>query len=201
MLRPSLYGCVREEIFDETDQRSAVPGPRSARGRPGRRSQTTQVQVIRYASDGTTVANQTTVDVAWMESNLPVFGDGVTPYLFQGPMLNITNYSDPAKWNPAEDTNVDKVNETIKGTYLKDLCNLVGGMQPGGEVKIIASDGFSKTVRVRQRLQPPGPAGPVGPRLVDGPRGLRLLRTASASSSVPTPRRTRTGSTSSATRT
>ena len=105
-------------------------------------AQTTQVQVIRYDSDGTTVASQVTHDVTWMESNLPVFGDGVTPYLFQGPIVEATA-SDPAKWNPAEDNNLDKVNETIKGTYLKDLCNLVGGMQPGGEVKISASDGFS----------------------------------------------------------
>jgi len=105
-------------------------------------AQTTEVQVIRYASDGTTVASQVTHDVAWMESNLPVFGDGVTPYLFQGPIVN-AQANDPAKWNPAEDINIDKVNETIKGTYLKDLCNLVGGMQPGGEVKLSASDGFS----------------------------------------------------------
>lgn len=105
-------------------------------------AQTTQVQIIRYANDGTTVASQVTHDVAWMESNLPVFGDGVTPYLFQGPIVEATA-SDPAKWNPAEDSNLDKVNETIKGTYLKDLCELVGGMQPGGEVKISASDGFS----------------------------------------------------------
>ena len=105
-------------------------------------AQTTQVQVIRYASDGTTVASQVTHDVAWMESNLPVFGDGATPYLFQGPMVDKAS-TDPAKWNTAEDSNLDKVNETIRGTYLKDLCDLVGGMQPGGEVKISASDGFS----------------------------------------------------------
>ena len=75
-------------------------------------AQTTQVQVIRYASDGTTVASQVTHDVTWMESNLPVFGDGATPYLFQGPMVDKAS-TDPAKWNTAEDTNLDKVNETI----------------------------------------------------------------------------------------
>ncbi len=105
-------------------------------------AQTTQVSVIRYESDGTTVADQVTHDVAWMESNLPIFGDGTTPYLFQGPIVE-SSAGDPAKWNPAEDSNLGKVNETIKGSYLKDLCNLVGGMQPGGEVKISASDGFS----------------------------------------------------------
>ena len=38
-------------------------------------AQTTQVTVIRYEGDGTTVADQVTHDVAWMESNLPVVGD------------------------------------------------------------------------------------------------------------------------------
>jgi|GEM_PF-1035951 len=124
-------------------------------------AKTTQVQVIRYANDGVTVANQTTVDVAWMESHLPVFGDGQTPYLFQGPLTQITNYSDPAKWNPAEDDNVGKVNETIKGTYLTDLCNLVGGMQPGGELKVVASDGFFKTFAYDNVYSPQARQGPM----------------------------------------
>ncbi|HOV66840.1 MAG TPA: PKD domain-containing protein, partial [Methanoregulaceae archaeon] len=105
-------------------------------------AQTTQVTVIRYESDGTTVADQVTHDVAWMESNLPIFGDGRTPYLFQGPIVE-SSADDPGKWNPTEDSNLEKVNETIRGSYLKDLCNLVGGVQPGGEVKISASDGFA----------------------------------------------------------
>ncbi|ACL16099.1 hypothetical protein [Methanosphaerula palustris] len=124
-------------------------------------AQTTEVQVICYASDGTTVANQTTVNVSWMESNLPVFGDGATPYLLQGPMLNITNYSDPAKWNPAEDTSIDKVNETIRGTRLIDLCNLVGGMQPGDEVRTIASDNFTKTFPYENVYNPQPRQGPI----------------------------------------
>ena len=128
---------------------------------PASAAHTTQVQVIRYASDGTTVANQTTVDVAWMESNLPVFGDGVTPYLFQGPLTEISDYSNPAKWNPAEDNNVDKVNETIKGTYVTDLCNLVGGMQTGGVVKVVASDGFAKTFAYDNVYSPQARQGPM----------------------------------------
>ncbi|MEN6517586.1 MAG: carbohydrate-binding protein [Methanospirillum sp.] len=124
-------------------------------------AQTTQVQVIRYASDGTTVADQETVDVAWMESNLPVFGDGATPYLFQGPLTEITDYTNTAKWNPAEDNNVGKVNETIRGTYLTDLCNLVGGMQPGGEVKVVASDGFARTFAYDNVYSPQPRQGPM----------------------------------------
>ncbi len=124
-------------------------------------AQTTQVQVIRYASDGTTVAEQATHDVAWMESNLPVFGDGATPYLFQGPLTEITDYSDPAKWNPAEDNNVGKVNDTIKGTYVTDLCNLVGGMQPGGVIKVVASDGYAKTFAYDNVYSPQARQGPM----------------------------------------
>ncbi len=128
---------------------------------PAAAAQTTQVQVIRYASDGTTVADQETVNVSWMESHLPIFGDGATPYLFQGPLTEITNYGDPAKWNPAEDNNVGKVNETIRGTYLTDLCNLVGGMQPGGEVKVVASDGFAKTFAYDNVYTPQARQGPM----------------------------------------
>ncbi|MCK4460148.1 MAG: hypothetical protein KAU52_10600, partial [Methanosarcinales archaeon] len=35
---------------------------------------TTDVRVVKYASDETTVLNETTVTYAWMEANLPVYG-------------------------------------------------------------------------------------------------------------------------------
>ncbi|MDG6257091.1 MAG: argininosuccinate synthase, partial [Methanomicrobiaceae archaeon] len=41
---------------------------------------TTEVHVVKYANDGTTVLAETTVDYTWMEANLPVYGDGVTHY-------------------------------------------------------------------------------------------------------------------------
>ncbi|ACL16100.1 hypothetical protein [Methanosphaerula palustris] len=128
---------------------------------PAAAAQTTDLTVIRYGWDNKTVEESQTVNVSWMENSLPVFGDGVTPYLLQGPILNITNYSDPAKWNIAEDTNIDKVNETIRGTRLIDLCNLVGGMHPGDLVRIRASDGFTKTFPYKNVYTPQPRQGPI----------------------------------------
>src|SRR5690606_1475086 len=49
------------------------------------------------------------------------------------------------RWNAAEDTNVlEKDMGAVKGTNLKDLCNLVGGMNAGEEVKILSSDNWNK---------------------------------------------------------
>jgi len=48
---------------------------------------TTQVQIVKYANDGTTILNQTTVNFTWMMNNLPVLGDGVTHYYHQGPVF------------------------------------------------------------------------------------------------------------------
>ena len=49
---------------------------------------TTQIHVIKYAKDGTTVLNETTVMFEWLEANLPVYGDGVMHFYNQGPVLS-----------------------------------------------------------------------------------------------------------------
>ena len=111
---------------------------------------TTTVHIVRYANDGTTILNQTNVTYQWMMDNLPVLGDGVTHYYHQGPVF----IDDPnetleqeLRWNPQENTNVlEKDMGAVKGTNLKDLCDLVGGMSPGEQAKILSSDGFSKWV-------------------------------------------------------
>jgi hypothetical protein len=101
---------------------------------------TTEVHVIKYAADGMTILSETTVNYTWMEANLPVYGDGSTHYYFQGPTFND---SDP--WDPAEYQNVlSRDFGAVKGTDVKDLCELVGGMSPGDEIKIKAPDGFYK---------------------------------------------------------
>ena len=101
---------------------------------------TTEVHVVKYAPDEERVINETTVDIQWMEANLPVFGDGVTHYYHQGPTFN---ESDP--WDPNEFQNVlSRDMGAVKGTNIKDLCALVGGMEPGDELTIRASDGFFK---------------------------------------------------------
>ncbi|MBN1195399.1 MAG: PEGA domain-containing protein [Methanomicrobiaceae archaeon] len=110
----------------------------------------TAVHIVRIAADGDTVLNETTVDYLWMEANLPVYGDGVTHYYHQGPVF--IDDPDPEveaqlRWNPDEDTNIlEKDMGAVKGTNVKDLCDLVGGMSAGEEAKFRASDGWSKYI-------------------------------------------------------
>jgi PKD repeat protein len=109
---------------------------------------TTQVRVARYANDGATILDEKTVNYTWMAGNLPIYGDGVTHYYAQGPVF--VDDPDPLveeqlRWNPEEDTNVlEKDMGAVKGTNIRDLCEMVGGMSPGESVKIKASDGLSK---------------------------------------------------------
>ncbi len=126
---------------------------------------TTEIHIARYANDGTTVLNETNVTCQWMMSNLPVLGDGVTHYYHQGPVF----IDDPdeateemIRWNAAEDTNVrEKDMGAVKGTAVRDLCDLVGGMHPGDTVTIGAIDGFSKTFAYRNVYHPPDRQGPM----------------------------------------
>ncbi len=100
----------------------------------------TDVHVVKLAADGKTVLAERTVDYRWLESNLPVRGDGSTHYYHQGP-----TFDDADLWDPTESKNVqDKDMGAVKGTALRDLCGLVGGMQSGDTLVVKASDGFSK---------------------------------------------------------
>ena len=93
---------------------------------------TTQLHIVKYANDGTTILNETTKTYQWMEANLPVLGDGTTHYYSQGPTFN-----DSDLWDDAELQNIDTRDwGAVKGTDLKDICNLVGGMSAGETVKI-----------------------------------------------------------------
>jgi PKD repeat protein/DMSO/TMAO reductase YedYZ molybdopterin-dependent catalytic subunit len=128
---------------------------------PAMGAASTSVHIIKYANDGTTIINETTKDFQWMEANLPVLGDGVTHYYMQGPVFNssITN-----KWNPEENDSAILTKDfgAAKGTDIKDLCNLVGGMSPGDYyVTLMASDGFSKQFAYSSIYNPPARAGPM----------------------------------------
>ncbi len=85
---------------------------------------TTSIHIVKYANDGTTILNETTKTYQWLESNLPVIGDGTTHYYSQGPTFNDSDLWDNAEWQ-----NIDTRDwGAVKGTDLKDICNLVGGM-------------------------------------------------------------------------
>lgn len=103
----------------------------------------TSVTVTKYNADGTVILAQETYDWEWMMNNLPVQGDGVTHYYFQGPTFDDSSFD--TLWDPGETVNIDSRDYgAAKGTDVKDLCELVGGASSGDTIKIKASDGFSK---------------------------------------------------------
>jgi len=99
---------------------------------------TTTIHVVKYAADGTTVINETTVDYQWMEGNLPLQGDGKTHYYHQGPVFSEIKED---QWDRNETTNFKDMG-AVKGTAVRDLCDLEGGMEPGDEVMVKAGDGY-----------------------------------------------------------
>jgi hypothetical protein len=99
---------------------------------------TSSVRVVKYAADGITVLNETVVDYHWMEVNLPVQGDGKTHYYHQGPVFTDNK---EAQWDINETTNFKDMG-AVKGTAVRDLCDLEGGMGPGDEVMVKAGDGY-----------------------------------------------------------
>lgn len=103
----------------------------------GEKEETVTITILRYDKEGGTILNATTKDCRWMEENLPVYGDGTTTYRYQGPTFDTADL-----WNPTEDKNLEKVKDEPMGTAISDLCNLVGGMQEGDELRMTATDGY-----------------------------------------------------------
>lgn len=95
---------------------------------------TSEVYVVKYAANGT-IIHETTVTYQWMEANLPVYGDGVTHYYHQGAVF------EGDKWDQNETRNY-KDKGAVKGTGIRDLCDLVGEMSSGDDVMIRSPDGY-----------------------------------------------------------
>jgi DMSO/TMAO reductase YedYZ molybdopterin-dependent catalytic subunit len=100
---------------------------------------TVSITVTKYDVDGTTVLDQTTITYEEMEDTLPLQGDGVTHYYYQGPTFDPDNL-----WDPDETVNL-KNKGAIKGTDIKDLVELVGGAQAGDLIQLKAIDGYSES--------------------------------------------------------
>ena len=98
---------------------------------------TTSVYIIKYDIDGL-VLDEESVTYQWMEANLPVYGDNLTDRYHQGPTFDPDNL-----WDPDETINLKNKGPMV-GTNVKDLCDLVGGMDESDTVKIEANDGFFK---------------------------------------------------------
>jgi len=94
------------------------------------------------------------LDYKWMEQNLPVVGDGITHYYHQGPVFQ----GDP--WNPNESLNLRDMG-AIKGTSVRDICTIVGGLEDGDEVMIKAADGYHVQFSSDFILSPGSHAGPL----------------------------------------
>ena len=117
---------------------------------------TTELHIEKIAADGVTIIGEKTVDYRWLEQNLPIQGDGRTHYYHQGPVF------EGDKWNPEEDVNVkEKDMGAVKGTDLKDICELVGGMGEEDTVRIRAVDGMSKEFPYRNVYEPEPRQGPM----------------------------------------
>jgi hypothetical protein len=99
---------------------------------------TTSLTITKYAGDGSTIIDQVTISYQEMRDSLPVVGDGITHQWLQGPVF------EGDKWDPSETINIKDWGAN-KGTDIKDLCELVGGMSPGDTVQIKATDGLSRT--------------------------------------------------------
>lgn len=97
-----------------------------------------EVRIVKYAEDRTTIVDEMTVDYLWMQNNLDIIGDGTTVYRYEG----ITNNPDDV-WD-ADETYPGgfKIANAIKGTRIRDLCDLVGGMGAGTEIVLVAKDGY-----------------------------------------------------------
>jgi len=116
---------------------------------------TSSVHVVKYAADGVTVVDEQTVSCQWMEDNLPKCGDGATHYYLQGPTFEPNNL-----WDENETVNL-KDKGAVMGTDIKDLCDLVGGMAPGDEVLMRASDNWTIKFKYANVYEPQDRQGPI----------------------------------------
>ncbi|CVK32653.1 hypothetical protein [Methanoculleus bourgensis] len=114
---------------------------------------TTEVRIAKYASDRSTVLNETTVDYHWLEANLPIQGDGVTRYYHQGPVFEgnweVIHPDKPYDaWNPDEDVQISILYKgdfgAVMGTDIKDICDHIGGAKEGDMINLRSRDGYSK---------------------------------------------------------
>ncbi len=110
------------------------PVPASADAPP-----TTSLTVTKYNVDGTTVL-ATTIKTYQDMMTLPVQGDGIRHYYMEGPTYDPNN-----PWDPSENVTAElKDKGAVKGTDVKDLCELVGGADPGDQIQILAADGYGE---------------------------------------------------------
>jgi hypothetical protein len=101
---------------------------------------TTELTVTKYDAYGTVLGSATRTYLE-MEAGLPVQGDATTDRYHQGPTFDDSTFE--KLWDTSETENVDSRNYgSVRGTDVKDLCQLVGGASPGDVIRIKASDNW-----------------------------------------------------------
>ncbi|MFA5613958.1 MAG: PEGA domain-containing protein [Methanoculleus sp.] len=127
---------------------------------------TTDVRIVKFAVDGTTILNETTVDYHWLKANLPVQGDGITRYYHQGPVFEgHWEEAHPDEeydgWNPDEDVLMSMLVKAdlgaVMGTDLRDICELVGGAEEGDEIAVRSRDGWQSKRYPYEYIYDPDP--------------------------------------------
>lgn len=125
---------------------------------------TTEIHIVKYANDRSTILSEKTLTYQQMRDTLPVLGDGTTHYYHQGPVFvddPNPDTQEQLRWNPDEDTNVmEKDMGAVKGTDVQDLCDLVGGMSSKDTLFIKSSDGMSKELAYANVYSPSARQGP-----------------------------------------
>jgi len=106
----------------------------------------TSVTVKKVTTDGTVISE---ASKSWEElrTGFDVIGDGKLIYAVQGPVMNSLAGTDES-WDvneefPAAYTNTRfKVEDAVQGTSVKDLIDLVGGMEKGDLLRFTSADGL-----------------------------------------------------------
>ena len=116
------------------------------------------MEVNLYASDRSTLLQKGNYTLEEIIS-LGNIGDGVTHIYLQGPVF--AGDEDPSKyWDPTESINVlEKDMGAVRGTTVKTLAQIVGGIPPGSSVQIVSTDGWRKTFSSSYILDPPSRMG------------------------------------------
>lgn len=102
-----------------------------------------KLHIVKYAADRTTIVNETWIDYTQMMAQFNVIGDGTTLYKYQGVTMDPEDIW--GQYHP-EDYGGFKISNAVKGTRLRDLASLVGGMGDGTDVVLVATDGYKTTL-------------------------------------------------------
>ena len=98
-----------------------------------------KLTIVKYGADRVTEVAIVSVDYTDLIGQFDVYGDGETLYKFEGLCFPPADPWDEAETYPGG----FKISEPMKGTSIKDICSLAGGMNEGTEITFIAKDGWT----------------------------------------------------------